>query len=50
MAALDDLDARTDPIQEKIVGTLDQQSAATVQRGKLRTILGSQLVRELVLK
>jgi hypothetical protein len=50
MAALDDLDAKTDPITEKIVGTLDQQSAAMVQRGKLRTILGSELVRELVLK
>ncbi len=50
MAALDGLDARTDPIQEKIFGSLDQQSAATIERGKLRTLIGSQHIRELVLK
>lgn len=50
MAALDGLDARTDPITEKIFGSMDQQSAATVERGKLRTLLGDELIRELVLK
>lgn len=50
MAALDGLDARTDPIQEKIFGSLDQQSTATIERGKLRTLIGSQHIRELVLK
>jgi hypothetical protein len=50
MAALDDLDARSDPITEKIFGSMDQQSTATVQRGKLRTILGDEFIRELVLK
>ena len=50
MAALDDLNAKTDAITEKVFGTLDQQSAATVQRGKLRTLLGSENIRELNLK
>lgn len=50
MAALDGLDARTDPIQEKIFGSLDQQSTTTIERGKLRTLIGSQHIRELVLK
>jgi hypothetical protein len=50
MAALDDLNAKTDPISEKIVGTLDQQSSAFVGRGKLRTILGNEYVRQLTLK
>jgi len=50
MAALDDLNAKTDPIAEKIVGTLDQQSSANVARGKLRTILGNEYVRQLTLK
>jgi L-rhamnose mutarotase len=50
MAALDDLNAKTDGIAEKIVGTLEQQSAATVQRGKLRTLLGNEYIRELNLK
>ena len=50
MAALDDLNSRTDPITEKVVGTLDQQTSATVARGKLRTLLGNEFIRELVLK
>jgi hypothetical protein len=50
MAALDGLDARTDPIAEKIFGSMDQQSAATIERGKLRTLVGSEQIRELVLK
>jgi L-rhamnose mutarotase len=50
MAALDDLNAKTDPITEKIVGTLEQQSTAAVGRGKLRTILGNEYVRQLTLK
>jgi hypothetical protein len=29
---------------------MEQQSAATVSRGKLRTLIGDQLMRELVLK
>jgi L-rhamnose mutarotase len=50
LAALDDLNARTDPIVEKVFGTLDQQSQATVARGKLRTLLGNEYIRELNLK
>ena len=50
MAALDDLNAKTDAITEKVFGTLDQQSQATVARGKLRTLLGSEDIRELKLK
>jgi hypothetical protein len=50
MAALDGLDAKVDPITERIMGSMEQQSDATVQRGKLRTILGDELIRELVLK
>jgi hypothetical protein len=50
MAALDDLDAKTDAITEKIFGSMDQQTSATVARGKLRTLVGSELIRELNLK
>jgi hypothetical protein len=50
MAALDGLDAKSDPIIEKIYGAMDKQSAATVERGKLRTILGDEMIRELVIK
>ena len=47
---MDGLNDRTDAITEKVMGSQDQQTAATVQRGKLRTILGDEIIRELVLK
>jgi hypothetical protein len=50
LAAMDGLNDRTDAISEKVMGSQDQQTAATVQRGKLRTILGDEIIRELVLK
>lgn len=50
MAALDGLDAKSDPIVEKIYGAMDKQTAATVSRGKLRTLVGEEVIRELVLK
>ena len=50
MAALDDLNTKTDAITEKVFGTLEQQSTATVTRGKLRTLLGNEYVRQLNLK
>lgn len=50
MAALDGLDARSDAITEKVFGNMQQQSASTVSRGKLRTLVGDELIREMVLK
>jgi hypothetical protein len=50
MAALDGLDAKTDPIYEKLEGSIADQNKAYAARGKLRTILGSQLIRNLNLK
>jgi L-rhamnose mutarotase len=50
MAALDDLDAKSDPIMEKLQGSLAEQNKAYVERGKMRTVLGSELIREAVLK
>ncbi len=49
-AALDGLDDRTDAITEKVMGNAAQQTDATIKRGKLRTILGDEMMRELVLK
>jgi hypothetical protein len=50
MAAFDNLTERTDAISERLVGDMDKQSAATVERGKLRTILGTQMMRQAVFK
>ena len=49
-AALDGLDARSDAITEKIFGDMAAQTEATVKRGKLRTLLGNEYIRELELK
>ena len=50
MAALDDLDKKTDPIMEKLQGSTAQQNAAYAERGKIRKILGNELIREAKLK
>jgi hypothetical protein len=50
MAALDDLTAKNDPIAEKLQGSLAEQNKAYIERGKMRTVLGSQLIRQAVLK
>jgi hypothetical protein len=50
LAALDDFTAKSDPIAEKIEGSLAEQNKAYAERGKIRTVLGSQLIREAVLK
>ena len=50
MAALDGLSQKTDPIMQKLFGDMSQRSAATIARGKMRTSMGSELIRELKLK
>lgn len=50
MAALDGLDEKTEAIQRKVWTDRATAAKAGADRGKMRTQLGSQLVRELVLK
>jgi hypothetical protein len=51
MATFDGLDDRVDPIMEKTFNSTQQQmTQASIERGKMRTILGSEMIRELVLK
>jgi hypothetical protein len=50
MAALDGLAEKTDPIMQKIFGDISQRNAAAIARGKMRTQLGSEQIRELKLK
>ena len=50
MAALDNLDERTSPIDEKFMGSRQKATDASIARGKMRDILGSELVQELLLK
>jgi len=50
MAALDDLSARLDPIYEKLQGSMAEQNKAYIERGKMRTVLGDEMIRQMVLK
>ena len=50
MAALDNLQARTDPLIKEVFGSLPKAASASVDREKLRKQLGSQMVRQLILK
>jgi hypothetical protein len=50
MAAFDDLQARTDPAVKQIFGSLPKAASASSDREKVRKQLGSQMVRQLILK
>jgi hypothetical protein len=50
MAALDGLQDKVEPIQEKMFGDAAQRRTQTVERGKLRSLIGSQQLRKLELK
>jgi hypothetical protein len=50
MGALDNLDDRTDAIDKKIFGSLDQANRGAIDREKMRTVLGTEYMRELKLK
>jgi len=50
MAALDDLQSRTDPALKQAFGSLPKAASASADREKMRKQLGSQLVRQLILK
>jgi L-rhamnose mutarotase len=50
MAAFDDLQSRTDPIAKQVFGSLSKAASASADRDKLRKELGSQELRQLILK
>lgn len=50
MAALDDANAKFDPIITQVFGSLPESQQANVQRSELREILGGKLAREITLK
>lgn len=50
MAALDTAQAQTDPLIKEVFGSLPKAASASADREKLRKQLGSQVVRQLILK
>jgi hypothetical protein len=49
-AALDGLGGKLDGISTQIEGSLDKAQQSQIERGKIRTILGSQTMQEALLK
>jgi hypothetical protein len=50
MAALDGLTDRTDAIVETVFGSMQKSNDAVIDREKMRTVLGTQLIREMLPK
>jgi hypothetical protein len=50
MAALDNLDDRTDPIVKQVMGSNEKANEGMVKRGEMRDLVGNRLLRELIIK
>jgi L-rhamnose mutarotase len=50
MAAFDSLQERVDPVVKQTFGSLPKAASASADRGKMRKDIGSQMVRQLILK
>ena len=50
LAAMDNLEERTRAIDEKVVGSTKTANEGAISRDKMREVLGSEIIRELILK
>ncbi|HPF25048.1 MAG TPA: hypothetical protein P5528_12405 [Steroidobacteraceae bacterium] len=50
LGAMDNLDARMDPIAKKVWSSVDESNKAFADRGKMRTSVGGRLLRQMILK
>jgi hypothetical protein len=50
MATFDGINDKMDAIAEKVEGSVEKSNQNEIDRGSLRDVLGSELIRELVLK
>ena len=50
MAALDNLHERGDPISKEVYGSMQSAQQDTVDREQVRRVIGSELIRELILQ
>ena len=50
LAAMDDLQDKMEAIQEKMFGNQEARDAATIARGKMRTAVGSEVIRKIEFK
>ena len=49
-ASFDGLNAKLDPITEKLSGSIQKANAEAVGRGKMRKVLGDEILQQLILK
>ncbi len=49
-AAMDGMEAKSEAIMAKVWGTAEKANAASIDRGKMRTELGGEVMRQLILK
>ncbi len=50
LAAMDGLQDRTEAIQEKLIGNQETRDAAMAARGKMRSMVGSEVIRKVDFK
>lgn len=50
LAAMDNLQDKVEAIQEKLLGNQEARDAAMVARGKLRSLVGSEVIRKVEFK
>jgi len=50
MAALDNLEDRTEPIENRVFGSMEKSNEGSVQRGEWRELVGSRQLRELIIR
>jgi hypothetical protein len=50
MAAMDGLADKLEATQQKFIGSQEVQDQKAIERGKMRTQIGTEMIRELVLK
>lgn len=50
LAAMDDLQDKMEAIQEKLIGNQEARDAGMVARGKMRTAVGSEVIRKVEFK
>ena len=50
MAAMDGLQDKAEAIQQKLLGSQDERDAAMIARGKMRTLIGSEVIRKVDFK
>lgn len=50
MAALDNLEDRTDPVTKQVMGSREKAAEGVADRGEIRELFGNRYIRELIIR